>query len=124
MYLGDYMDMKLRGIEKLAQMFGDQPTFTVGDVMHRVSADMTLDPFRQRRINSAIVGTGLPVSAPGGRLVHMGIGALAGNAIGKYLGANPFWKGVTTLGGALYGNSLYNAAHRDPSLPPGVSRAF
>lgn len=93
---------KYSGLVKLAQI----PT--VGDVMNRMNADMTIDPTLRRSCLDAIVSSGANVSQPASRLIGIGAGSLIGNAIGRYMGANPFWKGVFTLGGALYGNNSYN----------------
>jgi hypothetical protein len=91
-----------RGLIKIAQ------APTVGDVMSRINADLSLNSFDRRRLLDSIRGTGLPVSTPASRLMHIGIGAVSGAVLSKYLGFSPFCRGVSTLGAAMYGNKVYN----------------
>lgn len=93
---------RFNGLVKIAQ------TPTVGDVMSRINADLSLNSFDKRKLLDSIRDTGLPISASGSRLMHIGIGALSGAVLSKYLGFSPFWRGVSTLGVAMYGNKLYN----------------
>lgn len=115
---GIEMAKAIPGLIKLAQI----PT--VGDVMNRINADLTLNSFTKRTILDEIRSSGLDVKQPGSRLASIGIGALAGNMLGKYLGANPFWKGVSTLGGALYGNSQYNKSLPEHPWGSGIHRSW
>lgn len=80
------------------------PPLTVGQVMHDVSSPFSsLPPPLARRVNDDIVGSGVDVNSSAKRLLHAGIGALAGNFISNMLGAGPFMRGVSTALGAKYG---------------------
>jgi hypothetical protein len=91
------------GLVKIAQ----QPT--VGDVMARINADLSLNSFNRRSLLDQIRDTRLPVSSPASKLLYIGGGAALGSKISKYLGFSPFWRGVATLGLGLYGNRLHNS---------------
>lgn len=97
------MHRKLTGLRKLAQFFP-----TVGDVMNRVNADMTLSVNDKHDFISAVNNSGLTVNQPGSRIPWVVGGGIVGHSLAKYLGARPFWDGVYTLGASLYGNHLYN----------------
>lgn len=79
------------------------PPLTVGQTMYNVGVTDGLSPFQKRQINGAIVDTGLGVNSPAKNLLKAGVGAMAGNFIGKMLGVGPFWRGVMTATGANYG---------------------
>lgn len=79
------------------------PTMTVGQTMYNVGVDSSLSPYQKRQINGAIVNTGIGVNSPAKNLLKAGVGAMAGNFIGKMLGVGPFWRGVMTATGANYG---------------------
>lgn len=100
------------GLSKLAQLLYLTPT--VGDVMRHVSVDDSLTPAEQHSIKQQIVGTGLPVTQPYGRLANVAVGALGGNMLARYLGSNSFWKSMATVAGGLYGNMKYEQANPDP----------
>lgn len=104
--------MREEALYKLAQLIGLDPT--VGDVMRHISADHSMNPQYQHDLKQQIVGTGLPVTQPYGRLANVAVGALGGNMLANYLGSNSFWKGMATIAGGLYGNMKYNKANPDP----------
>lgn len=97
-------------IEKLAQIILEP---TVGDVMRHVSVDSSLTPAEQHSVKQMIVGTGLPVTQPYGRLANVAVGALGGNMLANYLGSNSFWKSMATVAGGLYGNMKYDRSVPD-----------
>lgn len=100
------MYKRLTGLKKLAQYFP-----TVGDVMNRVNADMTLSVNDKKNFVTAVNQSGMTVNQPGFKLPYVVGGGIAGHSLAKYLGAKPFWDGVYTLGGMLYGNGMYNQTH-------------
>ena len=100
------MHTKLTGLLKLAQFLP-----SVGDVMNRVNADMTLSVQDKQNFVNSINRAGLTVNQPGSRIPYVVGGAIAGHSLAKYMGARPFWDGVYTLGASLYGNHLYNQQH-------------
>ena len=100
------MYRKLTGLRKLAQYFP-----TVGDVMNRVNADMTLSVNDKHDFITSVNKSGLTVNQPGFKIPYLVGGAVAGHSLAKYMGARPFWDGVYTLGGMLYGNKMYNETH-------------
>lgn len=102
MFMTSNNPSNFRGLIKIAQ------SPTVGDVMSRINADLSLNSFDKRRLLDSVRGTGLPVSSPASRLMHVGVGAISGAVLSKYLGFSPFWRGVSTLGAAMYGNKVYN----------------
>lgn len=105
----------LTGLVKLAQYFSGVPS--VGEVMNRVNADMTLPTYAKRDFVSRVNDAGLTVNQPAFRLPYLFGGAVAGHSLAKYMGAKPFWDGVYTLGGAMYGNSMFNKSHPKPKQP-------
>lgn len=56
-----------------------------------------------RSLTDRIIDSGVDVNSPAKKLLHAGIGALAGNFISNMLGAGPFTRGVATTLGARYG---------------------
>lgn len=100
------------GLVKFAQWYNNPPT--VGEVLNRVNADLTLPTSAKRDFVSRVNESGMTVNQPGFRLPYIVGGAIAGHSIAKYMGARPFWDGVYTLGGALYGNSMFNKSHPKP----------
>ena len=106
------MGNAMPGLLKAAYRFGP---VTVGDVMHRMDADLGADPVKRRRAFDYIIGSGLDVKEPAGRLAHVAGGGLAGHMIASYLGANRFWRNTAAVAGALLGNRAFNRAH--PTKP-------
>ena len=100
------------GLLKAAYFFGEP---TVGDVMHRMDADLDANPVRRRRAFDAIIGSGLDVKEPAGRLARVAGGGLVGHMIANYLGANRFWRNTAAIAGALLGNRAFSMEH--PSKP-------
>lgn len=98
--------MPRRSLRKLAQYFPN--VLTVGEVINRINADMMVDPKDKTSLVSQINSTGLTVNQPASRIPYLAGGFIAGKTLSKYLGARPFWDGVYTLGGMLYGNKMYN----------------
>lgn len=104
------------GLLKLANL-----NQTVGDFMHTWNADLNANPAIRFDAFNRINHSGIDVKQPSSRLPHILGGGLVGNVAANYLGANPFWKGVATIGGALYGNHMYNKSHsKDIEVSPGV----
>ena len=93
------------------------PSTTVGDFMHRWDADINANPATRRNAFDRINNAGVNVKEPASRLPYILGGGIAGRAAASYLGANPFWKGVATVGGAMYGNSLYKKNNPKPNQP-------
>lgn len=91
------------------------PAPTVGDVMHRMDADLGADPAKRRRTFDLIVGSGLDVKEPAGRLASVLGGGLAGHMVANYLGANRFWRNTAAVAGALLGNGAFRSSN--PSRP-------
>ena len=106
------MARAMPGLMKIAEMLSLTPT--VGDVMRHISADHALSPWYQHELKQEIVNTGLPVTQPSGRLANIGVGALGGNMLARYLGGNSFTRAMATVAGGLYGNMKYNQANPDP----------
>ena len=106
------MRRNFTGLVKFAQWYSQAPS--VGDVMNRVNADLTIPTDAKRNFVSQVNDAGLTVNQPGFRIPYLVGGAIAGHSIAKYLGARPFWDGVYTLGGALYGNNMFNKTHKKP----------
>ena len=79
--------------------------------MNRVNADMTLSVNDKHNFVTQVNQSGLTVNQPGFKLPYVVGGAIAGHSLAKYLGARPFWDGVYTLGGMLYGDNMYNKTH-------------
>ena len=108
------------GLIKIA--FGTQ---TVGDFMNAWNADLSANPTFRQQAFAKINAAGLNVKQPASRIPYVLGGGVLGNIAAKYLGANSFWKGVATVGGALYGNSVFNKNHPNPAyqhVAPGVVR--
>lgn len=106
------------GLMKLA--FAGQ---TVGDFMHAWNADLNANPSVRNSAFGKINSSGIDVKQPASRIPYILGGGVAGRAAASYLGANPFWRGVATVGGALYGNHMFNKNHPDPRkypVAPGV----
>ena len=78
------MHRNLTGLLKLAQYFP-----TVGDVMNRVNADMTVSNTDKHDFISAINNAGLTVNQPGFIIP----GYFPGISVNKYLAPTPFWAG-------------------------------
>lgn len=77
---------------------------TVGQVMHDISNPFSpMSRPMARSLTDRIVNSGVDVNSPAKKLLHAGIGALAGNFISNMLGAGPFARGVATTLGARYG---------------------
>lgn len=84
--------------------YGPPPPMTVGQVMYNVNSPFSnFSAQNKRKITDRIVNTGLDVNDPAKKLLHAGIGALAGNFISNAIGAGPFMRGVATALGANYG---------------------
>lgn len=98
--------MRLYKLRKLAQYYPN--ILTVGEMINRVNADMTVDPKDKLTFVNRVNSTGLTVNQPASRIPYLAGGFIAGKTISKYMGARPFWDGVYTLGGMLYGNKMYN----------------
>lgn len=96
-------------LRKLAQYFPGVPT--VGEVINRVNADLTLDSEDKAYFVNRVNQSGLTVNQPASRIPYLAGGFIAGKTISKYMKARPFWDGVYTLGGMLYGNKVYNEQH-------------
>jgi len=112
-----------RGLLKLA--FAGQ---TVGDFMHAWNADLGADPSVRNSAFGKINSSGIDVKQPASRIPYILGGGVAAGAAASYLGANPFWRGVATVGGALYGNHMFNKSNKsggDFKVAPGlVFRGF
>lgn len=102
-----------RGLLKMA--FAGQ---TVGDFMHAWNANLNANPAIRQDAFNRINNAGLDVKQPASRIPYVLGGGLAGRAAASYLGANPFWKGVATVGGAIYGNRLFNRNNPSPGNMP------
>jgi hypothetical protein len=110
------------GLLKIAGV-GYSPT--VGDFMNRWNGDINANPFQRSDAFSRINNAGLDVKQPASRIPYVLGGGVLGRAAASYLGANPFWKNVATVGGAMVGNSIYKKNNPDPrAMPvaPGVIR--
>ena len=79
--------------------------------MNRVNADLSLSVNDKHNFFTAVNQSGLTVNQPGFKLPYVLGGAVAGHSLAKYMGSKPFWDGVYTLGGALYGSKMYNRTH-------------
>ena len=91
---------------------------TVGDFMNSWNANLNANPAIRQNAFNRINNAGLDVKQPASRIPYVLGGGVVGRAAASYLGANPFWKGVATVGGAMYGNHLYNKNHPDPGMRP------
>lgn len=105
-------DFRQRAIEKLAfygpaSVWGTPiyfaPQMTVGQTMTNINANPTLSPFDRRRALDQIVSTGIDVNSPAKKLIGAGLGAFAGNLVGKALGMGTFGRAIASLAGAHYG---------------------
>lgn len=108
-----------RGLLKIA----DLQFQTVGDFMHSWNADINADQDVRRSAFDRINGSGTDVKSPASRIPWILGGGIAGRQAAKYLGANPFWRNVATVGGALIGNGMYNDRHpdfRNQKIAPGM----
>lgn len=107
---------KARNFEGLIKIaFGTQ---TVGDFMNAWNANLNANPAIRQDAFGRINRAGLDVKQPASRIPYVLGGGIAGRTAAKYLGANPFWKNVATIGGAIFGNNLYNKNHPDPGMQP------
>lgn len=80
------------------------PPMTVGQVLYNAGAPSS--PFTGssfRAFSDQVNKSGLNVNSPAKNLFKAGIGALAGNFLGKTLGVSPFFRGVLSTVGANYG---------------------
>jgi len=110
-----------RGLLKMA--FFGQPNQgfqqqTVGQFMNAWNANLNANPSIRHDAFQRINNAGLNVKQPASRIPYVLGGGLLGRAAASYLGANPFWKGVATVGGAMYGNSLFKKNNPDPGMEP------
>lgn len=109
-----------RGLLKIASMF---PPQTVGDFMHSWNSDLNANINQRRNVFDKINRAGLDVKQPASRIPYIVGGGIIGRAAASYLGGGSTMKGIATIGGALYGNHLYNKNHPDPTIrhvAPGV----
>lgn len=101
---------------------------TVGDFMNAWNSDLSANASVRQQAFQRINNAGLDVKQPASRIPYILGGGIIGNAAAKYLGANSFWRGVATVGGAMYGNSVYNKKHPGnwtrPYAPGVVYRGF
>ena len=81
------------------------PQITVGQTMTNLNAQPFISPFQKRQALDQIVNTGLDVNAPAKKLFGAGLGAVAGNLIGKALGFGTLGRTLTTFAGAHYGSN-------------------
>ena len=102
-----------RGLMKIA--FQGQ---TVGDFMNSWNANLNANPSIRQDAFGKINAAGLTVGQPASRIPYVLGGGIAGRAAASYLGANPFWKNVATVGGAMLGNHMYNKNNPDPGMQP------
>jgi len=82
--------------------------------MHSWNANLNANPNIRRSAFDRINNAGLDVKSPASRIPYVLGGGIIGNQAAKYLGANPFWRGVATVGGAMYGNKMYNDRYPNP----------
>lgn len=120
-----------RGLLKMA--FFGQPNQgfqqqTVGQFMNAWNANLNANTKIRHDAFQRINNAGLDVKQPASRIPYVLGGGVLGRAAASYLGANPFWKGVATIGGAMYGNSLFKKNNPDkskmPAAPGYVYRGF
>lgn len=108
----------MRNLAPLMKIAGfESPSTTVGDFMNRWNADIYANQSARRSAFDRINAAGIDVKQPASRLPYIIGGGVIGRAAASYLGANPFWKRVATIGGAVYGNKLYNKEHPKPFAP-------
>ena len=115
----------MRDLTGLLKLAGLQPVQSVGDFMHSWNANLQADPNVRRSAFDRINRAGIDVKEPASRLPYVLGGGVIGRQAAKYLGANPFWKNVATVGGALVGNSMFNRKNPDPrneKVAPGIIR--
>jgi len=103
------------GLLKIANLSAFSPVPTVGDAMNAMNANIYMNPVFRRDMLDSINQAGLNVKEPASRIPNVVGGALAGYYGMNALGANRFWRGVGAVGGALYGNHLFNKANPDPN---------
>lgn len=96
---------------------------TVGDFMNAWNSDLSANTSIRNQAFQKINRSGIDVKQPASRLPYILGGGVMGNAAARYLGANSFWRGVATVGGAMYGNHIYNKNNPKPwnrPYAPGV----
>lgn len=114
-----------RNFEGLLKIAGLQPVQTVGDFMHSWNANLNADPNVRRSAFNRINNAGIDVKQPASRLPYVLGGGIIGRQAAKYLGAGPFMRNVATVGGALVGNSMFNARNsRVEKVAPGIIRRW
>ena len=91
---------------------------TVGQFMNAWNANLNADTKIRHDAFQRINNAGLDVKQPASRIPYVLGGGILGRAAASYLGANPFWKGVATIGGAMYGNNLFKKNNPDPRKMP------
>ena len=114
-----------RDFTGLLKLAGLQPVQTVGDFMHSWNADLYANQGVRRSAFNRINNAGVDVKEPASRIPYLLGGGIIGRQAAKYLGANPFWQNVATVGGVWAGNRMYNNRHPDPKfekVAPGISR--
>lgn len=99
-----------RNLSGLLKIAGLQ---TVGDFMHAWNADINANPAVRRNAFNRINAFGIDVKQPASRLPYILGGGVVGRAAASYFGAGSFGRNLATVGGALYGNHLYNNKHPD-----------